>query len=115
MPLSARRWPSYGAKHLAATRATEHDAYKEAVRFKEKWEPEDEVVYDWTVEYAKDCYTRMETTFRYMDEKADSLIKYLGGGTAAVTLGTLATVNGANYLLACAVTPPRARAHPSHI
>lgn len=70
-----------------------HPSYLDAERFKQKFEPKDGCDYTWALDYAKESYQRLDQTFRYLDEKADAIIKYLGGGTAVVTVAALATVN----------------------
>ena len=70
-----------------------HPPYLDAENFKQSFEPKDGCDYKWAIEYAKERYQRLDQTFRYLDEKADAVIKYLGGGTAVVTVAALATVN----------------------
>ena len=70
------------------------EAYKRAMAEVRTFTPNEAVdleQYDWVVDYARDQYARLQQSFQYLDEKADAIIKYLGGGGAAVTVGALAT------------------------
>lgn len=72
----------------------EHKIYLDAEKYrKDVFTPNPTRDYKWAIEYAKESYQRLEKTFQYLDEKADAIIKYLGGGTAVVTLAALTTVN----------------------
>ena len=72
---------------------TNHPDYKAAMKFKETFEPKVEHDYSWVLNYAESIYSRLETTFRELDSKADSIIKYLGGGGGLLTLGAIAGVS----------------------
>ena len=83
----------------------DHQPYQEAAQFRRQFEPKDGVDYKWVLEYAKESYDRLERTYRYLDEKADAIIKYLGGGTALVTLGALASGNRPSVLVSALFLP----------
>ena len=87
VPRSWRNWCSHANDYH------NHPSYLDAEEFKKAFEPKDGCDYKWAIEYAKESYQRLDHTFRYLDEKADAIIKYLGGGTAVVTVAALATVN----------------------
>jgi hypothetical protein len=82
----------------------DHPEYKKAQAFRLTFAP-GEGDYAWLIDYAKARYEAMNRIFQTLDEKADSLIKYLGGGTALVTFGTLAGVNFFNAWLPFALLP----------
>ena len=63
--------------------------YVEAVNYFQTFEPDPRVDYTPTVAYMKDLHERLQSTDRLLDEKADSIIKYLGGGSAVITVGAL--------------------------
>lgn len=50
---------------------------------------QDGVSYDEVVKFAKEMFERSDNTDKSLDEKADSIVKYLGGGTTVVTLTAL--------------------------
>jgi hypothetical protein len=105
------------AKPAPAT-GKNHPAYQVALDNTKKFTPKPGCDYEWTVAYGKDCYAGLEASFRYLDEKADSIIKYLGGGSAVITVGALAAPGVAGswlpYLflpsLCCALLAIRAAA-----
>ena len=53
---------------------------------------QDDIKYDAVFDYARDLYDRYDKTDKLLDEKADSIIKYLGGGSALATFGALASI-----------------------
>ncbi len=66
--------------------------YNDAVDFFKNFEKKDKVEYGWIMKYAKDLQERFEKTDGKLDEKADSIIKYLGGGSALLTFGALVSI-----------------------
>jgi hypothetical protein len=60
--------------------------YKKALEFNSKHEPRSDRDYKWIWQYAEQNFLRWEDANKYLDEKADSLIKYLGGGTGLFTI-----------------------------
>ncbi|OAI40493.1 hypothetical protein AYO40_00740 [Planctomycetaceae bacterium SCGC AG-212-D15] len=68
------------------------DAYKEALTYYQEFEHKEDVDYSGLVQYALDLNDRFEATDKLLDEKADSIIKYLGGGSALVTFGALMSI-----------------------
>lgn len=64
----------------------------DAVHFKNTFEPQDGVDYGWVGEYAKAQYAHYAAIFKDLDDKANSIVGYLGGGTSLLTLGTLTAV-----------------------
>ena len=75
--------------------------------FKPRQEGADDTIgnYEWVVELAKEKYADLHKSFDGMDEKADAIIKYLGGGTAIIALGALASVNRSNAWLVFLLVP----------
>jgi hypothetical protein len=67
--------------------------YQSAVDFRKTFQPKTDRDYAWVIEFAKDSYKELDETFTYLDEKADSIIKYMGGGTAVIAIGSLITIN----------------------
>ena len=55
--------------------------------------------YEWLVDYSKYLWEQRVRIFTTIDEKADSIIKYLGGGTAIFALGIIAKADSSNYFL----------------
>jgi len=67
--------------------------YRKAVEFEETFTPHSDRDYDWVWTYASENFGRLETMYKDLDSKADSIIRYLGGGTGLVTLGAIATIS----------------------
>lgn len=80
---------------------TSRDSYQAAIEFMKTVRPKDGVDYDWVSEYAKKLWDYRINMWTILDGKADSIIKYLGGGIGLLTLGVLAGINEGNaYLVA---------------
>jgi len=61
--------------------------YKAAVSFFQTYDCKEDIEYeDIFVEYARECFDRCEKVDRSHDDKANSIIQYLGGGTALAVL-----------------------------
>jgi hypothetical protein len=69
----------------------------QAKEFSKTIEPKDNVDYDWIWNYAKDKFDRAEQTYNELDDKANDIIKYLGGGTGLFALATLANITPKNF------------------
>ncbi|WP_157369944.1 hypothetical protein [Zavarzinella formosa] len=66
--------------------------YIAALQAYRQFESQEGVNYEPVIEYARELFDRSEKTDRLLDEKADSIIKYLGGGSALVTFGALMSI-----------------------
>jgi hypothetical protein len=51
------------------------------------------VSYEWACKFAKEHWERLDAIFKHLDEKADSIIKYFGGGTGLFALSTVFAIN----------------------
>jgi hypothetical protein len=71
--------------------------YLESLKFKNDWKPDESRLknYDWIKEYAVSSHSRCLETYKYLDDKADSIIRYVGGLSGLLTLGALAGRAGA--------------------
>jgi len=87
------------------TQFTADPEYREAELFKGEIEPKEGVDYTWVWEYAKDTFQRSESIYKELDEKANDIIKYLGGGTGLFTLAVLANVQHENRYVILAAIP----------
>jgi len=79
-------------KEAWAGDATDHlseQKYVEALGYFESFQAKEGADYVPAVEFMKESLQRHIETDRVLDEKADSIVKYLGGGAAVVTAGTL--------------------------
>jgi hypothetical protein len=67
---------------------TQSRAYLDAEQLVRTFEvaPGSHEQFEWVSEYAKNCYDGLTKTFCTLDEKADALIKYLGGGTLLIAI-----------------------------
>ena len=74
----------------------EHNDYQRAVEFKEGFTPKEGCDYKWIWSYAEQLLERLETTYRELDGKADSIIRYLGGGVGLLTIGAIASISKDN-------------------
>lgn len=71
--------------------------YKEAMQYYKKFTMKDGVDYTAAIAYAREIADRYEKTDKLLDEKADAIVKYLGGGTALVTFGALLSIKTDNW------------------
>jgi hypothetical protein len=68
----------------------ETSEFREARDFRNTLEPGDGIDYDWVWGYAKELHERQAKIYTTLDDKADAVIRYLGGGVGLLALGTLA-------------------------
>ena len=68
------------------------EEYRAALDFFKQFEKKPDVKYDWVLAYAKDLHERCGNTDKLLDDKADSIIKYLGGGSALLIFGALMSI-----------------------
>lgn len=66
--------------------------YREAVEFWQKFQQKDGVDYAVVQKYARELFERYDKADKALDEKADTIIKYLGGGSALIAFGALMTI-----------------------
>src|SRR5579884_3270143 len=76
-----------------------NESHKQAVAFMENFHAKEGVDYSWIIDYAKLLWDERNAQYKMLDEKADSIIKYLGGGLGLFSLGVLAKVDPANAYL----------------
>jgi len=83
----------------------EDDEYKEALKYAQSFEPQEEVDYGWVFPYGEAFYDTLARRADALDEKADSIIKYLGAfsGLAALIGGYIA--NAGRWWEALSVLP----------
>lgn len=74
-------------------------SYAQALAFMKAVQAKEGVEYDWVIEHAKDLWDERRKHFASLDEKADSIIKYLGGGLGLLSVGILAKVDANNAYL----------------
>src|SRR5208337_1808625 len=78
--------------------------YREAEKFKQEIQPEKEVNYDWVWDYACETHNHIWERYKELDNKANDIIKYLGGGVGLFTVGTIANISSQNvWLVVCAI------------
>ena len=65
------------------------EEYQAALNYYQQFKAQEGVHYDAAITYAQQLHERYDKTDKALDEKADSIIKYLGGGSALVTFGAL--------------------------
>src|SRR5687767_2854389 len=70
--------------------------YLEALEYYRKFKSQDGVHYDAAIDYAQKLHEGYEQTDKALDDKADSVIKYLGGGSALVAFGALLSIKADN-------------------
>jgi hypothetical protein len=68
---------------------TQSEDYKTALKAYNDFKKADGIDYSPVVTYARELYDRYDKTDKTLDEKADSVIRYLGGGSALITFGAL--------------------------
>jgi hypothetical protein len=71
--------------------------YQEAETFKRTIEPtQASESYEWVWDYSKDVYDRISKMNSVLDDKANDIVKYLGGGTGIFTVGLLSNMDNSN-------------------
>ena len=79
--------------------------YQEALAFKDRAEGIEGKDYDWVCNYAETVYGQLMATRDALDDKANDVIKYLGGGAGLFTLAALMTVKPENIGVFCWALP----------
>jgi len=77
--------------------------YQEAHKSKETFSPKEDVDYDWVHEYALLIYDRFDQAEKALDAKAESIIKFLGGGSGLLTLGAIVNLRDLGLPVAMAL------------
>jgi hypothetical protein len=62
----------------------------DAEEFKRSIDPSAATDYAWVTQHAKYAFDRTDKIFKELDEKANDIIKYLGGGAGLITFAALA-------------------------
>lgn len=82
----------------------ENESYRHAVAFMQNLQAKEGIKYDWVLDYAKSLWAERLSEFTALDNKADAIIKYLGGGLGLFSIGVLAKIEPANaYLILWAI------------
>jgi hypothetical protein len=77
----------------------ENEDYCHAVSFMQGLQAKEGVEYSWVFDYAKALWAERSGEFTSLDNKADAIIKYLGGGLGLFSIGVLAKVDVSNAYL----------------
>jgi len=80
-------------------------AYEAAEEFNKSLAPTEGAKYEWVWDYAKFQFERADRLHRDLDDKANDIIKYLGGGTGLFTLAALANMTPQNVWVIFASLP----------
>lgn len=67
----------------------ESQEFKNAWDFQKSYNPESGLDYRWVADHSVEEFKRLSRDVDSLDEKADSLIRYLGAGSGFISLGTL--------------------------
>jgi hypothetical protein len=82
------------------------EAHAAALKFRNEIAVDVGKDYAWVAEYAKTLWAYREASYKTLDEKADSIIKYLGGGTGLFAIGVLSKIDVKNaHIAAFALFP----------
>jgi hypothetical protein len=81
------------------------EAHQRAHAFMENSTAKEGVDYKWALDYAKGLWEYRNKVFAGLEEKAESIVKYLGGGTGLFTLGAIAKVDPSNVAVALCSIP----------
>lgn len=77
----------------------DRDSFKDAQHFSETIQPLENTEYDWVFAYSKDLYDKYRAIYKDLDDKANEIIKYLGGGTGLFTLAVLLNITPRNAVI----------------
>jgi Type II secretion system (T2SS), protein G len=83
----------------------ECEAYRNAKDFLSNSVAVQGVNYKWVADYAKYLWEDYNNDYSAMDEKAESIVKYLGGATGLLIIGVLFKVDAANSYIAISTIP----------
>jgi hypothetical protein len=92
-------------EELLPRHITSDPEFQSARHFKEVIRPGSDTEYDWVCEHAKEQYERGRKTWSTVDDKANEVIKYVGGGTGLVTVGVLTTLRPETAALVAYTVP----------
>jgi hypothetical protein len=92
-------------KWRAAPVAKDELAYRQAVSFRQTFTAKEGIEYGWVCEYAKQSHDILQDVFKSLDEKADSIIRHLTGGTGLFALGAIGLISRENAPIALAALP----------
>lgn len=67
----------------------EEPSYIAAVDYFKEFNAKEDADYSLVIEYMKLLYERLQAGEKVLEEKADALVKYLGGGTVLATFGSI--------------------------
>ncbi|MFL5339885.1 MAG: hypothetical protein ACJ8F7_07020 [Gemmataceae bacterium] len=76
---------------------TQSEEYQKALKEYRKFKQIDGIDYSPVVQYARELCEHYEAVDKALDDKADSIIRYLGGGSAIVTFGAFLSVKGESH------------------
>jgi len=80
------------------------ERHARALEFTEASKPLEAVNYKWLADYAKLLWDEQKKVFATLDDKAESIVRYLSGGTGLFAFGLLAKVSVTNqHIAVCAV------------
>ena len=74
-------------------------SHQSAVVFMEESRAKDGTEYKWVWEYAKGLWEYRAKSLSSIEDKADSIVRYLGSGTGLFTIGVLAKIDASNNYL----------------
>jgi len=79
--------------------------FKDADRYAKEFTPKDGVDYEWVTEYAKEHYGRIDKGVDNLEQKADSIINYLGAYTGLLSLASIYSVSAVHWSVAVSALP----------
>lgn len=104
---AARDWVIRWPRGQRAPNYLDHPDYQKAVGYRKEWSPTEGVAYDWVCAYAQVTYGWLHDAFNNLDDKADSIVRHLSGGTGLLTLGAIGFISqsGLNAAIALLALP----------
>jgi hypothetical protein len=84
---------------------TSAESYQKALEFMKTATAKAGIKYDWVLDYAKEYWDYRRKVLENLDEKSDSIIKYLGGGIGLTALGILGKIDDKNAYLVVWLLP----------
>lgn len=85
-----------GILDVFSTKIDDRPSFKDASDFARTAQPLENTDYDWVFVYSKDLYEKYRTIYKELDDKANEIIKYLGGGAGLFTLAVLLNISARN-------------------
>jgi hypothetical protein len=82
----------------------DRESFKDAEHFTRTIQPLEDTEYEWVFAYSNDLCEKYRAIYKELDDKANEIVKYLGGGAGLFTLAVLLNFTYQNvFIIKCAM------------